>query len=304
MITASLTSELKHEARRLGFDLVGAAPAVAPKRYEQLRQWIADGFAGEMHYLSDRIDAYEHPNRLLDGARSLLVVGLNYRTVEPIEPGPGQARVSRCAWGLDYHEVVRERLHALVDFHQQQSPSARTRAAVDTAPLLERYFGWLAGLGWIGKNTMLIHPRLGSWFFLGALLTTEELDYDAPIPVGGCGACRACLDACQAGALAEPYRLDARRCVSYLTIELRGQASAEDRSKCGNRIYGCDACQQACPWNRATPRTSDPAFAPRPGMNPVDLAELRALDEEGFRTKFRHSPLWRVRDGGVWRNGG
>jgi epoxyqueuosine reductase len=295
MNAVALTAALKQESLRLGFELAGATPAAAPADLKRFHRWLAEGNAGEMRYLADRLDAYRHPARLLDGAKSVFMLGVNYRTVEPAEVGPGQARVSRYAWGADYHEVVRRRLRKLADFHRRLVPAARVRGVVDTAPLLERQFGQLAGLGWIGKNTMLINRRLGSWFFLAALLSTEELEYEEPSDAGHCGSCRACLDACPTGALVEPYRLDARKCISYLTIELRGTAPLELRAACGNRLFGCDACQEVCPWNRRTPTTADASFQPGAGMNPVELAELCALDELAFRSRFRHTPLWRAR---------
>jgi epoxyqueuosine reductase len=301
MDAAQLTAALKEESFRLGFDLAGATPAVVPPDFERFRQWLAAGHAGEMHYLADRLDAYSHPAKLLEGAKSLLMLGMNYRTVEPAETGDGQFRVSRYAWGADYHELIRNRLHKLADFHRGLVPMAHVRGIVDTAPLLERQFGRLAGLGWIGRNTMLINERFGSWFFLAALLTTEELVYDQPV-AERCGSCRACLDACPTGALVAPYLLDARKCVSYLTIEHRGEIPAEFHTACGNRLFGCDACQEACPWNRRTPLTSEPAFQPGPGMNPVDAAALLALDEESFRARFRHTPLWRAKREGILRN--
>jgi epoxyqueuosine reductase len=173
---------------------------------------------------------------------------------------------------------------------------------VDTAPLLERRFAQLASLGWIGKNTILINERFGSWFFLAALLTTEDLEYDEPAAADHCGSCRACLDACPTGALVAPYRLDARKCLSYLTIESRGPMPAEYRSACGDRLFGCDACQEACPWNRATPATAEPAFQPGPEMNPLELGELLSMDEAAFRRRFRHTPLWRAKREGILRN--
>ena len=302
MDAAALTAALKEESFRLGFDLAGAAPAVAPPSFDHLRRWLTDGFAGQMGYLADRLDAYRHPDRVLAAARSVLMLAVNYRTVEPAPTGPGQARVSRYAWGDDYHDVLRGRLHKLADFHRRLVPGAGVRGVVDTAPLLEREFGRLAGLGWVGKNTLLIHPRLGSWFFLAALLSTEELVYDEPSSAGRCGSCRACLDACPTGALVEPYRLDARKCISYLTIELRDAVPAALQAACQGRLFGCDACQEACPWNWQTPASAEAAFQPGPGMNPVELAELSALDEEAFRRRFRHTPLWRPRREGILRN--
>lgn len=302
MNARDLTAALKQESLRLGFDLAGATPASAPSDSDRLRQWLAAGHAGEMHYFADRLDAYGHPTNLLEGAKSVLVLGMNYRTVEPAEARLGQATVSRYAWGCDYHDVVRGRLRELAEFHRRLVPDGRVRGVVDTAPLLERHFGRLAGLGWVGKNTMLINRRLGSWFFLAALLSTEELEYDQPADASHCGSCRECLDACPTGALVAPYRLDARKCISYLTIELRGEVPAELRGACGNRLFGCDVCQEACPWNRRTPATTEPAFHPGPGMNPVDLNELLAADEAAFRRRFRHTPLWRARREGISRN--
>ncbi len=303
MAPGSLTAALKQEAARLGFDLAGATPAATPPEIDRFERWLAEGHAGQMGYLAARAEAYRHPRHVLDGVRSILMLGANYRTVEPVPPKPGQGNVSRYAWGTDYHELIRGRLHRLADFHRRLVPEARVRGVVDTAPLAERRFAQLAGLGWIGKNTLLLSRQFGSWLFLAALLTTEELDYDESSGRGHCGSCRACVDACPTGALVEPYRLDARRCISYLTIELRHGIPPELREAIGQRLFGCDTCQQVCPWNRSTPTTSEEGFRPRPGMNPVEPAELLKLDEDAFRNRFRHSPLWRPRRPGVLRNG-
>jgi epoxyqueuosine reductase len=297
-----LTAALKSEAQRLGFSLSGATPAAAPPHIEEFAQWLAAGCAGEMHYLAARADAYRHPRHVLEGVRSILMLGTNYRTVEPVAAGPAQGRASRYAWGADYHDVIRQRLGKLADFHQQLVPQATVRGVVDTAPLLERGFGQLAGLGWIGKNTMLINPQIGSWFFLAALLSSEELEYDTTIESDRCGSCRACLDACPTGALVEPRRLDARKCLSYQTIEAHGFAPGELRGPQTDRLFGCDACQEACPWNQRTPSTADELFQPRPGMNPIDVIELFALDEAAFRQRFRHTLMWRSRRCGLLRN--
>ncbi len=302
MDSSNLTTALKEEALRLGFDLAGATAAEVPPTFEHFRQWLTDGFAGEMRYLAERFDAYCDPNRVLDGVRGILMLGVNYRTVEPMALAPGYARVSRYAWGGDYHEAVRRRLHKLADFHRRLTPAARVRGVVDTAPLLERALAAQAGLGWIGKNTMLINRRCGSWLFLAALLTTEELRPSESTKTDMCGDCRACLDACPTGALIAPYWLDARKCVSYLTIESRGAIPAEYRAACGDRIFGCDACQEICPWNRRTPPSPEPAFQPAQGRNPLALSDLRAIDEAEFRGRFRHTPLWRARRTGLLRN--
>lgn len=298
----SLTTALKQEAFRLGFDLAGATQPRTPPRIDRFEQWLADGFAGQMDYMAERADAYRHPRHVLPEVRSLLMLGVNYRTCEPREPGPGQGTVSRYAWGLDYHDVIHDRLRQLVRFHKQLVPDGVARGVVDTAPLLEREFAQLAGLGWIGKNTMLINQRFGSWLFLAALLTTEKLDYDEPFAEDHCGTCRACLDACPTGALVEPHRVDARRCLSYLTIESKEAMPEQFREAAGSRLFGCDACQQACPFNRDTPCTEEPSFQAAEGMNPVELAELFSLDEPGFRERFRHTPLWRLKREGILRN--
>jgi epoxyqueuosine reductase len=304
MNAQSLTAALRCEALRLGFDLVGATPAVPPPDVQRFEKWLADGFGGQMHYLVDRLDAYRDPSRVLEGARSILMLGANYHAVEPCKTAQKlAARVSRYAWGKDYHEILRRRLRKLADLHRRLVPEGQVRGVVDTAPLFERRFGQLAGLGWIGKNTLLINEQFGSWFVLAALLTTAELVYDNPMPSDRCGSCRACLDACPTGALVEAHRLDARRCVSYLLMESRAPVVPADlRRACGDRLLGCDACQEACPWNRATPCSTEPAFRPSPDMNPVVLPELLAMDEAAFRARFRHTPLWRAGYDTIRRN--
>jgi epoxyqueuosine reductase len=302
MTPSELTAALKQEAGRLGFALAGVCPAVAPPGIERFRRWLADGFAGEMHYLADRAAAYEHPRHVLGGVQSILMLGTTYRTVEPAEPNPGQGRVSRYAWGTDYHDLIHERLKRLAEFHRRLAPGAAVRGVVDTAPLLEREFAQLAGLGWMGKNTLLLNRRHGSWLFLAALLTSEPLVPDAPSERGYCGECRRCLDACPTGALVEPYRLDARRCISYLTIELRNHVPEEFRPAIGDRLFGCDACQEVCPFNGRAPCAVEPALRPGEGMNPIDLPPLFELDDETFRRRFRHTPLWRAKRRGILRN--
>lgn len=299
---AALTDTLKQEAQRLGFALAGACPAAAPPHLEQFRQWLEAGYAGQMRYLADRQEAYEHPRHVLDGVCSILMLAVNYRTEEPQSPRAGQGRVSRYAWGADYHDLVHERLTELIQVHRRLAPDASVRGVVDTAPLLEREFAQLAGLGWIGKNTLLLNKRLGSWFFLAAILTSEELVYDQPFEGGHCGTCRACLDACPTGALVAPYRLDARRCISYLTIELRDHIPRELRQPQGSWVFGCDVCQDVCPWNRRAPATNEESFQPRAESNPMELAELFSLDDAAFRRRFRHTPLWRPRRRGLLRN--
>ena len=299
-----LTSALKAEARRLGFALAGATPAVTPPRIGQFQKWLADGFAGPMDYLAKSAGAREHPRHVLPEVRSLLMLAVDMRTAAPTAPAAGQGAVARYAWGADYHHTLRERLRALADFHRRLTPEAAVRGVVDTAPLLEREFAQLAGLGWIGKNTMLVNSRLGSWLVLAALLTSETLAYDPPAEASPCGTCRRCLDACPTGALVEAYRLDARKCLSYLTIESREAIPPEFREALGRRLFGCDACQEACPWNQVAGATADSPVdsAGVTQSGSVELAELFLLDEAEFRRRFRGTALARARRGGLLRN--
>jgi epoxyqueuosine reductase len=299
---SSITAGIRAEALHLGFDLCGICPAVESPGVDRLRSWLTAGYAGQMHYLPDRADAYANPQHVLDGARSVIMLALNYRTVEPSPTAAGQGRASRYAWGTDYHDVIRARLESLSEWIRAQTPGTKVRGVVDTAPLMEREFAQLAGLGWIGKNTLLLNKQLGSWFFLAALLTDLELQYDAPHETDHCGTCRACLDACPTGAFVDAYVLDARRCISYLTIELRENVPIELRAGIGDWLFGCDVCQDVCPWNRRAPQTDEPAFRPMESADPMELAALFDLDEAAFRTRFRHTPLWRAKRRGLLRN--
>jgi epoxyqueuosine reductase len=303
MADAELTRELKQQASKTGFSLCGVCPAVAPPGTARLDEWLAAGYAGQMRYLADRRDAYGDPNRLLDGVRSVVMLAMNYRTAEPAKPQAGQGRVSRYAWGeADYHDLIRERLDKLAVFLRDCVPEARVRGVVDTAPLLEREFAQLAGLGWVGKNTLLLNRDEGSWFFLAALLTDIELVYDVAHETDHCGTCRACLDACPTDAFPQPYVLDASRCISYLTIELREAIPVELRGGMGEWVFGCDVCQTVCPWNSHAPLSEQVEFEPRSNSNPLDLIGLFELDEAAFRERYRHTPLWRPRRRGLLRN--
>jgi epoxyqueuosine reductase len=248
-----------------------------------------------MQYLERRRDAYADPSRVLDGVRSIVMLGLNYKTPDPPPLEPGEGRVARYAWAeTDYHDLLRDRLKLLAEFLHAAQPGCRTRGVVDTAPLLERDFARLAGLGWFGKNTMLINKRMGSWFFLAALLTDVELCADQPHVTSHCGTCTRCLDACPTDAFPEPYVLDARKCISYLTIELRGQPIPEDlRSGMGDWAFGCDICQDVCPWNRKSPMTSDAALQCSEDRHRVRLTELMDLSDQSFQERYGSTPLAR-----------
>src|SRR5262245_5824040 len=299
-----LEGQLKDQARRLGFELVGIAPAAPADGFERLRDWLARGFAGTMAYLERHGEARRHPASILPEVRSVVMVGMNYKPEESLASSPhsGGALVARYARGADYHDVLRQRLKQLLAWTQEKVPGCQGRGVVDTAPLLERDFARRAGLGWFGKNTMLLNKHLGSYVFLGALLLNLELTPDAPHASSHCGTCTACLEACPTQAFPAPGQLDARRCLSYLTIELRGPVAEELRPQVGDWLFGCDVCQEVCPWNRKAPAATEPAFAARPDLEAVDPVEILGLSEEAFRRRFRGTALMRSRRRGLLRN--
>jgi epoxyqueuosine reductase len=308
----TLEFRLKERARALGFELVGIAPATAADGFDRLRAWLDRDFAGAMTYMDRQAEARRHPESILPTVRCVVMVGLNYHcdvsgrksACSAPDSGANQAaaRVAQYALGRDYHEVLRGKLNELLAWVQAEVPSAQGRGVVDTAPLLERDFARRAGLGWFGKNTMLIDKRLGSFFFLGALLLDLALQSDTPFDAAHCGTCTACLDACPTQAFAGPYQLDARKCISYLTIELRGAVPEELRPGIGDWLFGCDACQDVCPWNRKAPLGVEPELQPRGDLLAIDPVELLGLDESAFRRRFRGTALWRAKRQGLLRN--
>jgi len=284
-------------ARSLGFALCRVAPACEPPHAEAFRQWLAEGCAGEMAWLERNADRRTDPQRVLPGAKSVVVLAMNYGQGNA-EPKGVMDRIARYAWNDDYHDFIAPKLQQIDAFLQQYGGVQRGYA--DTGPVLERDFGALSGAGWHGKSTMLIHPKLGAWFFLAEVLTTLDLPPDEPLP-NRCGHCTRCLDACPTGAITAPHRLDARRCIAYLTIENKGSIPEALRPLVGGRIYGCDACAAACPWNRFAQASQEAAFAARPAVHLGSL-ELLALDEEQFRALFRGSPIARIKRRGLLRN--
>jgi epoxyqueuosine reductase len=303
-LTAGTIREL---ARECGFELAGVAAAQPVADRAWYGEWVASGFAGEMRYLTDhRAAAREDPRSLLASAQSVICVGKLYNTPWPystqFEAG-GRAWISRYAWGADYHDVVRRglaRLDALL--RERAGAGFESRICVDTAPLLERSYARMAGLGWIGKNTCLINQAGGSWFFLGELLVSLAIEPDAP-PPGRCGTCTRCIDACPTTAIVpsgEGFAVDSRRCISYFTIELRGSVPVEHRAGVGGHVFGCDICQDVCPWNRRAAATGYPAFEPRAFAPP--LAELAALTESEFHSIYRGTPVARAKYAGFLRN--
>jgi len=303
---SALADRFKAHARALGFELVGIAPATSADGFERLSEWLDRGFAGEMGYMKRQAEARRHPASVLSSVRSVVMVGLNYRVGRHseigIRPESGLGTIASYALGEDYHDVLRRKLHQLLAWIQMEAPGTNGRGVVDTAPLLERDFARRAGLGWFGKNTMLIDKRLGSFFFLGALLLDIDLPPDEPFTKQHCGTCTACLAACPTQAFAGPYQLDSRRCISYLTIELRGSIPEELRSGMGSWLFGCDVCQDVCPWNRKAPLGHEASLQPRAELAAADPVDLLALTDEEFRRRFRGTALWRTKRQGLVRN--
>ena len=340
MKAAADTEWVAERARKLGFELCGIAPAAKFPELAAAEEWFAKGFAGEMKYLGDARRG--DPGRVLADAKSVIVCGMNYNSTLPrsVEFDGGQAAdgdedgprgwISRYAWGDDYHDVLRSRLNALVaELRGRFDESFETLAYADTGPLQERVFANHAGIGWIGKNTLVLNQQMGSWFFLGAVLTTLELaptlDAAEAPPPDLCGSCTRCIDACPTGALIAPYEMDARRCISYLTIEHRGSIPEELREAIGKHVYGCDICQDVCPWNRRAPTTELAEFQPRRfeysdavpatgGAGVVSesdsldslyrpkLTALASLSEDEYKTAFRGSAIKRTKHRGIVRN--
>lgn len=298
-----LSEQIKTTATDLGFDLVGITSAEPLAHGGRFRAWVAQGFAGEMGYMSRDVDKRVDPSRVLPEVRSIIVLGINYYTASESTVGaPGRGWVSRYAWGQDYHNILGKKLEALVAcIRAIEGTDVRARWYVDTGPILERELAWRAGLGWPGKNTNLINRRIGSWLFLSAILLDRELVYDAPA-TAHCGTCTRCMVACPTGALVAPGVLDARRCISYVTIELRGSIPRELRPLMGTHIFGCDICQAVCPWNRKAPVSSDLAFLPQAGFAAPELIPWLRLSEDAFRVQFRGSPIKRAKRRGLLRN--
>lgn len=306
------------QSRALGFDLIGVAAVAEFPRLRHMAAWLAAGRAGTMRYLArTRPDAPEGgssaPVYLREDVRhsypwavSAVCLGLVYNAPLPrstaVAGTPGRGWISRYAWGDDYHELLRARLERLREaLAAAAPPEARFQLAVDTAPIPERELAAQAGLGWQGKNTCLIHPRAGSYYFLASLLTSLAIEPDSPLP-DRCGSCRRCIDACPTGALDQPYVMDASRCIAYLNIELRGPIPEQLRAPMGENVFGCDICQDVCPWNRRAPVSLEPALQPRPGLFHPDLEELAGWDESAYREKLRGSAMKRAKYSALRRN--
>ena len=298
-----LASAAKQLALECGFELAGVARALPlPSHTAAYTDWLAHGYAGEMHYLTGRRAALRaDPRLLLPSARSIICAGKLYNTPASYSTEfgePDRAWISRYAWGADYHDILRRGLERLALRLGEIEP-LESKVCVDTAPLLERAYAREAGLGWIGKNTCLINQPLGSWFFLGELLVSLDLEPDSP-PPSRCGTCTRCIDDCPTDALSPEGVLDSRLCISYFTIELRCPIPTARRQELANNVFGCDICQDVCPWNRRAPRTPDPEFADVHHAPPLE--RLATLTEEEFRSMFRSSPVARAKYSGFLRN--
>jgi epoxyqueuosine reductase len=299
-----LTERLKSEAVRLGFDAVGVAPAVAPPGYPDFVRWLDSGHDAGMDYLRRSLAARAHPSSVLEGVRSVIVVSLVYgRTAPPaVQESDGRGKVAQYAQGGDYHTLIWRKLEELLAWLRSERPEVTGRAVADTAPLLERDFARLAGLGWIGKNTMLIDRRLGSYTFLGALLVDAQLEYDAPHEADHCGSCTLCLDLCPTQAFTGPYELDARRCISYWTIEHRGVMPQTSASELDGWVFGCDVCQDVCPWNRKAPSGRQAELDARPEWTEPDLIDWLSRDWSRWRALLKGTALKRAKRTGLVRN--
>lgn len=303
MTPEARSRRVKEHALAAGFDLAGVASAEPPPALAFFAEWVARGFAGEMGYLTSQREKRSDLRTAFPWARSIVCLGLQYDTPHPYSTTAprDKAWIARYAWGDDYHDVLKRMLDGLAATLLAEMGPFQSRTYADTGPIAERAYAAAAGLGAWGKNTCLLHPEHGSWFFLGEIVTDLELGPDEPRP-DMCGSCTACLDACPTEALRAPYVLDATRCISYLTIELKGAIPEEQRAGVGRHVFGCDICQDVCPWNRRRRNRAAAPFAPRPGAVAPSFEDLATLDADAFRARFRGSPLKRAKRRGLLRN--
>ena len=303
-VETALSSQIKEAAQRLGFELVGISPMRPAPHEQSFAQWLREGLAGNLDYMQRTESLRRDPRELVPWAVSIISVGMNYYSgySRPVDSSESRGWISRYAWGDDYHNLMKGKLEALLEsIGQFHDGNIQGKAFVDSGPVLERDFAGIAGLGWIGKNTHLISPKKGSWFFLGELFVDLPLAYDRPIR-DRCGRCDLCLKACPTGAFVGPYVLDARRCISYLTIELKDWMPRSLRPLVGNHIFGCDICQEVCPYNVKALPTAEIAFQPRSGLHAPELIAFLSLSEAEFRQRFRASPILRAKRRGFLRN--
>lgn len=303
MKTKSLTSTIiKFKALELGFSSIGIARA---DELEQegihLREWLHRGYHASMEWMNRDVEKRIDPSQIVPNAKSVLCVAMNYYSATNHSTESATGKISRYAWGDDYHFVVTERLKQLFEYIQSLQPEIHGRYYVDAGPVMEKAWAVRAGIGWMGKHTNVISKEFGSWMFLGEIILDIELEYDTPME-DFCGTCTACIDACPTQAITEPYVLDANKCISYLTIEHRGDLPAGIAQHFDRWVYGCDICQDVCPWNRFAKETKEHAFVPRKENIAPKLTELRDISQEEFSRRFRHSPIKRTKHSGLTRN--
>jgi len=296
-----LSRRIKAEALNLGFDLVGIARAEAVDEADLLAEWLARGRHGSMRWMESWREKRIDPRLLVEGCRSVVSVGLLYYRPDRDAPHPPGTKVARYAWGEDYHRVLKDKLRALLARGRALDPAFDGRAFTDSGPVMERWWAERSGLGWRGKNTLLLNKRLGSFLFLGELLVRAELEPDAA-GVDHCGTCTRCIEACPTGAIVAPRELDARRCISYWTIEHRGDLSPEEEESVGEWLFGCDICQDVCPWNRHAPETGEERFRARPAAWPPAIDDVLTMSGEEFGERFGDTAIERARRGGLARN--
>jgi epoxyqueuosine reductase len=301
---AGVAAQVKTQVRALGFHKVGivrAEPLINERG--RLEEWLHRRFHGEMKWMARDPEQRTDPRKLFPAARSVVVVALNYYTPHQHSDNPSTGKVSRYAWGDDYHEVVGDKLRSLLSWIKGRWPDAEGKVCVDIQPMMDKAWAARAGIGWIGKHTNLITEEYGSWVFIGELLLNLELEYDEQEIADQCGACTLCIDACPTGAITEPYVLDSNLCISHATIESRApEISDRIASKLEGWLYGCDICQDVCPWNQMTPVTDEPRFEPRQGnINPL-LKEMLGLSPEAYAARFRRSAMKRAKLSGLQRN--
>ncbi|MBE0644199.1 MAG: tRNA epoxyqueuosine(34) reductase QueG [Bacteroidetes bacterium] len=300
---SSLTERIRRHALSLGFSHIGFAEAGRLHwEADRLGAWLASGFEAGMHWMARDPERRCDPRQVLEGTQSVISVAMNYFTPHEHSKDFGNARVSRYAWGDDYHDIIGERLAALEEFIVRECPEARTRRYVDTGPVMDKAWAVKAGIGWLGKHGNVITRDMGSWVFLGEILTTVALVYDTPM-ADFCGTCTSCLDACPTAAIVRPYIVDAARCISYLTIEHKGEHPSEAaKMNFQSWVYGCDVCQDVCPWNSFALPTEEAGFSPRPWNIAPGIGELAVLEDEEFRDRYRRSPIKRTKAAGLRRN--
>ena len=303
-VVDSFSGEIKRRASEIGFHNVGIVPAEPlGEERTRLEGWLARGFHGQMSWMAREPDKRTDPCLLFPEARSVIVATLNYFTDHQHEDNNKKGKLSRYSWGDDYHDVVREKLSELLAWIRTQEPAAEGKICVDTSPMMDKAWAVRAGLGWLGKHSNLITTEVGSWVFIGEILLNLELEYDTQTVDDYCGTCTACLDACPTNAIVEPYVVDSRKCISYATIELRDEnLPDETAANLNGWLYGCDICQDVCPWNRFEAQTTESRFEPRIGETSLDLTAIAMMEHKDYVTRFRGSSMKRSKLSGLKRN--